>query len=51
MKVLGIGRAAVYNRIKHTSIEHNVPQRNLAALMLAWKSGISIHKYATPEQI
>jgi len=50
-KSLGIGQAAVYNRIRETGRQHQVPRRDLAALLLAWERGISIQKYATDEQI
>ena len=50
-KTLGVGQAAVYDRIKKTSRQHRMPRRDLAALMLAWENEISIQKFATPEQI
>jgi predicted nucleotide-binding protein len=50
-KILGLSKSGVYSRIQKTSIQHSVPRRDLAALMLAWKSGISIQKYATADQL
>ncbi len=48
---LGLGPAAVYNRIHATGRKHHVPRRDLAALLLAWEHGISIQKYADDEQM
>lgn len=50
-KVLDVGTAAVYARIKKAGRQYRVARRDLAALLLAWEHGISIQKYADEEQL
>ena len=48
---LGVNRNSVYARIFKVGRDHHVARRDIAALLLAWKLGISVQKYADDEQL